>query len=114
MGLAGKASANNVNCREGGDGADIGVASDMRPVPFENGATERIELHLPDHAQPGALEPEVEAADAGEQTAHGQDSVCSTACALRHVASGHRNHCTPGGCAWRCSSRARRLASTIS
>lgn len=68
--LAGESSANNVNVRVAAGLRDILEPHDGGPVLREHAATEGIDLALPkDRPETGALEPELQAADAREQRA---------------------------------------------
>jgi hypothetical protein len=67
MWLTGKASANNVNWFKVGDGSDIGVSPHVGPVLCEHGPTPRIDFDLPPHIEARSSQPQVEAADAGEE-----------------------------------------------
>jgi hypothetical protein len=71
MGLTGKSSAENIHiCEFSTNGSDILVAPHSRPVRREHGPTEWINLNLPANLEPGALETQVESADAREETPH--------------------------------------------
>jgi hypothetical protein len=79
MGLAGKSSAENIDGFEFGttDCSDILVAPHVRPVLREHRPTKRVNLHLPRHLKARPREPQIEAADAGEQAPHRHRSPAS-------------------------------------
>lgn len=74
--LAGETSGDHVNRGTtgppppGGGGANVVMAGHLRPMSGKNRAAERVDLDLPDHAHPRALQTQVEPADAGEQRQH--------------------------------------------
>jgi hypothetical protein len=67
--LAREPSAEHVGSLDGScaNRSYVSMIRHLRPVLAEHGACVRVNLRLPDHAHPGALEAEVEAADPGEQ-----------------------------------------------
>ena len=90
-GLARESAANKVNgsvSPPSGAGSHVVMPGHLRPVLRQHTPAPRINLHLADDGHPGALEAEVEAADAGEQ---GQDV---------HDATSH------SGCPWTASAAA--------
>lgn len=73
--MAGEASADEVDGGEA-SGTDVFMLLHVWPVLCEDGAAERIDLHLPrDGAEAGPLEAKLESADAGKEGADPHGSV---------------------------------------
>lgn len=72
--LAGEASGNDVDPRDGpgSELPDVPHAKHVRPVLLKNSDGVRVDLALPHAAHSCALEPQVDASDAGEEGANGQ------------------------------------------
>jgi hypothetical protein len=72
--LAGESAGEDVDGLEVGTGqlADVAVAGDVRPVSREDPSAIGVGLALPEDAEAGALEAEVEPADPGEQRPDGE------------------------------------------
>ena len=72
-GLTREAPAEQIHRRQipGGDGLDIVVAGDMRPVLGKDTAAVGIGFNLPLHGMPRPLQTQVQTADAAKQRAHG-------------------------------------------
>lgn len=86
-GLAGVAAADEIDVQGSGDPVavvasivlpvdlrDVAEVRDRRPMLGEDAAGVRVDLGLPHDGHPGALEAEVQAADAGEERADVHDS----------------------------------------
>lgn len=67
---AGKPSTDEVSGRESWEGSDVFIAGHSGPMSFEDGAAERVALHLVHHrTEAGHLEASFETAYAGEEAA---------------------------------------------
>jgi hypothetical protein len=72
-GLTGEATANEIDALNPFkiEGADVSVPLDIGPVFRKDALAEGVNLDLPATRPPGALEPEVESADPGEEGTEG-------------------------------------------
>src|SRR5271166_2001355 len=76
--LTGEASANKVNVGPVALRRDIFGPRNVGPVLRQHGATEWINLALPeDRTEPRTLQPQLQTTDAGEERADGQGGVCA-------------------------------------
>lgn len=99
--LAWVAAANKVNCLKlvTPKRADIAEASDVGPVPAQHTRAERINFHLPPHQQAGALQAQVEAANAGKQAAEGHGASGRSGWSMENDGGVCRFVC-PASCSW--------------